>query len=185
MSKTRAIEYCECGCKGWAYTGACGRFKHIWIYDNLKEGDRQRVYVYSGHGHIMGTLIDRYPSLDKALADLTAFSAALLINPKAPWSPMNRTAAVVRPKRSKKFGSGRVDVKCKHLVSTQGPHGTMHHIIFDPDAATAKAIQAWHESEEDAVIHVEDRSGSHVCNVSAKAMKVLSSYGTIVVTTNR
>lgn len=79
-----------------------------------------------------------------------------------------------------------LEIKCEHLASVPGPHGTWHHVAFNPTAETVRAVNDWHSSEvsQDG-IQVEDRAGTHVREREAFCIKVIYDYGTLVFTTTR
>lgn len=79
-----------------------------------------------------------------------------------------------------------IQIHCEHLVTTQGPHGTWHHIAFNPTKETIQAVKAWHSSEElRPGLEVTDRAGCHVREYEVYCTKVVLDYDTLVFTTNR
>lgn len=78
-----------------------------------------------------------------------------------------------------------VKVECTHLACVEGPNGTRHHVLFDPTPQTLRAIREWEQSGYARGIDVEDRAGLHSRDAPAVVLKVVSSYGTTVVTTSR
>lgn len=78
-----------------------------------------------------------------------------------------------------------IQITCEHLVVVPGPHGTMHHIAFNPSEETVKKVTEWHKSEEEAFVQIADRAGDHTRRLPVRAMNMVFDYGTLVFTVNR
>lgn len=81
--------------------------------------------------------------------------------------------------------SKKIVITAEHVVVVPGPHGTMHHVCFNPTKETVEKVTEWHKSEEEAFVEIKDRAGDHTRRLPVRAMNMVFDYGTLVFTVNR
>lgn len=74
-------------------------------------------------------------------------------------------------------------IECTQLVAVQGFSETMHHVVFQADAASRKRIYAWRDSGERRRIRVSDCTGHFLQERDCMLLDVVESGEALQLTT--